>query len=464
MERALENLDAAQRTAINEALEIVKHDTRIEAREQAKLDFRAGVAGSRKPDIFNPPSDTIQSFMENFEPFREVMCLNGRAAINSFMTYLKGTEKATIVENDIARLDDWDEFKEAVIRILSPPKAAVQARFELKKATQKFDEPLDKFGQRIINLAKIGYSPAEERERNAALRDTLIGGVVKDEIAIQLLNGADNKDFTELLRLGVELDASYRARKSLREGESVVSVMKTELQSFPPGAIRFEDTEVSRANYMALPRPPQTSRVSVICHMCHQDGHIAIHCPQSQRTPSVRCFNCSQPGHTAPQCPHRQSYQFGGYQGNSVPRPRAFSYGGRPRFFTCHWCAKPGHIATECRLRLRAQNSGQGYTPRYPNNQSTAHYQDAGYPGRSGGTGSGVGSMFGDRAHDAYNVALQRQQSRNIHSGPNEGLGFQGYVDRCAPENPQYSNPGTSAGTAESSTANRTHNEQTKNL
>ena len=56
--------------------------------EQAKLDFRAGVAGSRRPEQFDPATMHITTYFDNFEPFRAIMNLDGAKAVNTFLTYV----------------------------------------------------------------------------------------------------------------------------------------------------------------------------------------------------------------------------------------------------------------------------------------------------------------------------------------------------------------------------------------
>ena len=83
---------------------------------------------------------------------------------------------------DSATEDDWNAFKDDVIRALSSPREAVQARFELKKATQRADETVAQFGERLRDLRRFGYRSDNQAAMESALIDALSGGILRDEI------------------------------------------------------------------------------------------------------------------------------------------------------------------------------------------------------------------------------------------------------------------------------------------
>ena len=168
-------------TAMEEAVQRAERAARQQAVAAAKLEFRAGVAGSRRPDVYNPSTTNIATYFEGFEPFRAIMILNGIQAINTFLTYLDGPSRTTLVENNLTTLDDWDEFKAHAITVLSSPKAGVQARYELKRAVQKADESVADFGKRLIELGKVGYKPEEADARNSVLIDHALAGGTTDK-------------------------------------------------------------------------------------------------------------------------------------------------------------------------------------------------------------------------------------------------------------------------------------------
>ena len=134
MEALMNGLNEEQRNTINAGIDAARRAAQAEAVNAAKLDFRAGVAGSRKPDSYDPSSTNITSYFEGFEPFRAIMALDGSHAINAFLTYLDGPSRTTLTEKELTHLEDWNEFKERAIAVLSPPKAGIQARYEIKKA------------------------------------------------------------------------------------------------------------------------------------------------------------------------------------------------------------------------------------------------------------------------------------------------------------------------------------------
>jgi hypothetical protein len=67
--QGVDNLTVEQRDAINRQIEVDTRAAKAEAVEAAKLEFRAGVAGSRKPDQFITGTTDIKTYMETFEPF-----------------------------------------------------------------------------------------------------------------------------------------------------------------------------------------------------------------------------------------------------------------------------------------------------------------------------------------------------------------------------------------------------------
>lgn len=439
MDRALEGVEltAVQRTTINTALENERRAARNAATEEAKVQFRAGVAGSRKPTVFDSTQTNIQTYMDAFEPFRAVMCLEGGAAINTFMTYLNSVDQRTITEHDLIDINDWEQFKLRVVEVLSPSKARIQARFELKKATQKADETVEKFGQRMSDFARIGFAADQDREKDAALKDTLIGGVLKDEIAVQLINSA-HKNYTELLTEATELDASYRARQALRDGDKYsVTVMKN--QSNEPlapvmGKIGvpdrvFQSNAIQTHRYDAEPHEAGPSK-GVSCFSCGQFGHVSTYCPNTWGLPSSQMY----------QYPRDSNYNRDRVQ-QFDRNSRGSGNGGRAPF-SCFNCGKPGHYARDCRSRIQYDNNQQGYRSGVGQNRGNYGYRRGSNGGsryNRGQEGSGMiftphpGNYTGnyplpDRAQQAYNIAVDRQLARSqTANNPSCGLGFEEY-------------------------------------
>ena len=89
--------------------------------EQAKLDFRAGVAGSRRPEQFDPATMHITTYFDNFEPFRAIMNLDGAQAVNTFLTYVNQKALDTLVAQEIAYEKSWESFKKKAIEALKSP-------------------------------------------------------------------------------------------------------------------------------------------------------------------------------------------------------------------------------------------------------------------------------------------------------------------------------------------------------
>ena len=328
MEAILNGLTEEQRNTINAGLEAAKRAARAEAVDAAKLDFRAGVAGSRKPDSYDPLSTNITSYLEGFEPFRAIMALTGGQAINTFLTYLDGPSRTTLAEKELTQLEDWNEFKERAMAVLSPPKAGVQARYEIKKATQTPDESVAQFGKRLLELGKVGYRPEDANARDSSLKDALSGGVLRDEVGVQLINNS-HETFQQCLEEAIKLDASYRAREALKGGDGVtVSILKTELQG---------------------PASQYTGNFGSSAPMYNVANAMDYGGFQRPHTRDGVCHRCQVPGHWARECPNVSVTR-------SSPLAQSLPY-------YCHYCGKAYHVAKDCRTRLRDEQQSSGRLP-----------------------------------------------------------------------------------------------------
>lgn len=256
-------LTSEQRTAIKDA---AKKDSEAAVRE-AKMEFNAQEAASRKLELFDPETATVQDFVASFEPFRSAMNLDGVPAMQTFLTYLRPCELLQVTDAKVLQNETWDNFADHVIQVLSSPRAAVFARVELRKATQLESETISQFGQRISRLARIGYSATEEEERTTALKDTLVSGVRREEIAVQLVKNI-NWDYKDLLKLAVDTEASFEViaeirRKSERSVAMVNSVTQPTPKSDRSSSIHGEVRTLLRAR---------------ICYICRKPNHLAKDC------------------------------------------------------------------------------------------------------------------------------------------------------------------------------------------
>ena len=179
-------LSEEQKQNVEDFIRKVKREASASAVTEAKMEFRAGVAGSRRPDPFEPSSMNITTFFDTFEPYRMVTGLEGQQAINTFLTYLDSKSLNTIV-SITGLTSNWDGFKTMVIKALSSPREAVQARFEIKRAKQGLDETVAQFGERLRDLGRLGYTVDEQVALESILKDALSGGVLRDEISILLI-------------------------------------------------------------------------------------------------------------------------------------------------------------------------------------------------------------------------------------------------------------------------------------
>lgn len=372
------DLEANVKTQVQGIIRKAEQKASDEAIHQAKIDFRAGVAGSRRPDMYDPSTTRIASFLDSFEPFRLIMNLDGAEAINTFLTYLDQKSLNTLIAKGIATNTDWKSFCTEVTAALSSPRESVKARYELKKAKQRPDETVAQFGERIIELAKVGYSNDEREASLSILKDALTGGLSSDEIAVTLINDPD-LEFHEALEKAIKLDGAYRARSSLRDEDNLhVSVLKNEIYSsqtppdpmltnFAPRPGHVQGPSPASINLSSHPSPDMDSRLtqpgvtgirqgsnlhpqqfvdqSTTQH--HQDTRYPYQLtgnPDTDRLQSVQCYKCHQFGHYATNCPLYRSAQ---------THARPSSNNSRHRNLRCHFCGIFGHVIKDCRKRLR---------------------------------------------------------------------------------------------------------------
>ena len=71
-------LNEDQKQNVEDFIRKVKREASASAVTEAKMEFRVGVAGSRRPDPFDPSSMNITTFFDTFEPYRMVTGLRPR--------------------------------------------------------------------------------------------------------------------------------------------------------------------------------------------------------------------------------------------------------------------------------------------------------------------------------------------------------------------------------------------------
>ena len=379
---ATDEVKTAVRQMIKAAEQAATKNAKEEASnllDQAKLDFRAGVAGSRRPEQFDPSTMHISTYLENFEPFRVIMNLAGVQAVNTFLTYLNQKSLNTLINQGVVRETNWDNFKRKVIEALSSPREAVQARYELKKAKQRVDETVAEFGERLCQLATLGYKEGEDHAVQSILKDALSGGVLRDEIAIVLINKQDS-DFRDCLEEAIKLDSAYRARSTLKEGSDniQVSVLKNELVN------DYDNLKPENSGLTVEPSCTLENQSQCVQPSINHNGAISAaygipqglsHAPSSfnsrkdfiqpsnphgmaaqrysepqfaSQQNNLVCYQCNSPGHVSSNCPTR--IPPAGY----FPRQN-FNPQRRNKNLVCHYCGIVGHVIRECRKRIRSE-------------------------------------------------------------------------------------------------------------
>ena len=379
----IDDLELGDKKARVEAfVKEAERQAEVTATAQAKLDFRAGVAGSRRPDLFDPSTTHISAYFETFEPFRAIMNSNGQHAVNTFLTYLDQKSRNTLITKGITRKSTWDSFRKAAIEALSSPREAVKARYEIKRAKQRVDETVDQFGERLFALGKLGFTVEERDAMDTILEDALTAGLIRDEIAIVLINKNDG-DFKDYLEEAIKLDGSYQARSTLREEDSMrINVLKNEIApTFQQAGSRNEgcarrrtedplfsqhaggnenQTELHQMNFRQEPRPgyfmPEQGipQGSVQHPREFMNNPNPLYMNQGYRNPQthlagIQCYKCYQFGHYATTCPLQAAGQ----------RSNVNNRSGRDAGIVCHYCGIQGHRYRDCRKRKR----DEGYAP-----------------------------------------------------------------------------------------------------
>ena len=395
-----------QLNALNEEQKQAIRTYATTAVETAKLDFRAGVAGSRRPNTYDPSTTTIQAYFDMYEPFRYIMSMNGQQAVSTFLTYLDSKSLNLLVDKELTTEDDWDTFKAEVIKALSTPSVAVKARFEIKKATQFHDETVAQFGQRLLDLGKVGYAENQIAARDSVLKDALSAGVLRDDLSMILINLSD-RPFHELLAEAVKLDSSYQARQAIKAHDKVeVSVMKTELDT----------RETVDQDYFQAPLPVRYTGEERPQHNNWRE-------PRNNR--NVQCFKCQEYGHYASNC---TSLTNSFMPSPTVQGSRGLTYeSSSSRPLKCYSCGRTGHFARNCGFRT-ADGHRRTYQDRQSNNRNSQNfgrpddyrqrgynhtYESRGRPFQNTTHGRQQENRpLQDRAQQAYNIALERQQNK----------------------------------------------------
>ena len=381
-------LDDHKKLAVENLILQAQRDAATRATNQAKVDFRAGVAGSRRPNLFDPATTHIATYFDSFEPFRLIMNLDGAEAVNTFLTYLDQKSLDALIANRLVEKTSWSDFRKEAILTLTSPSEAVKARYELKKAKQRPDETVAQFGERLMKLAKLGYTDEERDATLSILKDALTGGLNRDEIAVALINDPD-LDFKNALEKAVKLDGAYRARSSLRDEDNIhVAVLKNEIytdklasldgsEKDPANRPRAKATSCqplcstnNNENYSGAEgrvvqqnqiygieqgsnyHPQQfVNQLSYQNSGQHADPRYAYQAPYANNEGGqVQCYKCYQYGHYATGCPNNFAAQ-------SQPRPNPNARRNTNRGIRCHYCGIYGHFQRDCRKKMRDEGS-----------------------------------------------------------------------------------------------------------
>ena len=121
-------------------LERMLLESREAGRDEARAALRSTVAGSRKPDAYDPTTETLAKFLKRWEPFSKAMGLSDESSIITLITYLDKDTQAIIEERNLGTLENWADFKRHLLEAAKAPASKYKARQLLLNTRQESGE------------------------------------------------------------------------------------------------------------------------------------------------------------------------------------------------------------------------------------------------------------------------------------------------------------------------------------
>ena len=109
-------------------LERILLESREAGRDEARAALRSTVAGSRKPDAYDPTTETLAKCLKRWEPFSKAMGLSDESSIITLITYLDKDTQAIIEERNLGTHENWADFKKHLLEAAKAPASKYKAR------------------------------------------------------------------------------------------------------------------------------------------------------------------------------------------------------------------------------------------------------------------------------------------------------------------------------------------------
>ena len=158
-------------------LERMLLESREAGRDEARAALRSTVAGSRKPDAYDPTTETLAKFLKRWEPFSKAMGLSDESSIITLITYLDKDTQAIIEERNLGTLENWAEFKRHLLEAAKAPASKYKARQLLLNTRQESGEDTVSFVKRLNNNVEEVHGAKLSEEMKETAKDLLIKGL-----------------------------------------------------------------------------------------------------------------------------------------------------------------------------------------------------------------------------------------------------------------------------------------------
>ena len=158
-------------------LERMLLESREVGRDEARAALRSTVAGSRKPDAYDPTTETLAKFLKRWEPFSKAMGLSDESSIITLITYLDKDTQAIIEERNLGTLENWGDFKRHLLEAAKAPASKYKARQLLLNTRQESGEDTVSFVKRLNNNVEEVHGAKLSEEMEETAKDLLIKGL-----------------------------------------------------------------------------------------------------------------------------------------------------------------------------------------------------------------------------------------------------------------------------------------------
>ena len=173
MEDIRDTLTDRQKEVLEEMLQAKKE----EGREEAKAALRSTVAGSRKPEAFNPAVETLAQYLKRWKPYSKAMGLSDTSSIITLVTYLDTETQKTIEDKKLDSLQNWSEFEKQLLIAVEAPASRYKSRQMLLATQQEIGESTDTFIKRLREKVTEVHGTRLTPELDEIAKDFLIKGL-----------------------------------------------------------------------------------------------------------------------------------------------------------------------------------------------------------------------------------------------------------------------------------------------